>query len=163
MPTSVRGSSRARSARASAGFTLIELMVVVALIAIAVGVVSLSLRDGDSDRLDQEAARLSALLETARAEARAAGLSVRWLPTPDADGRNYRFIGLPASRALPERWLDERVVAQVEGANALVLGPEAILPPQRVVLRLERARLVLSTDGLSPFSVQAEDAGQAPS
>ena len=27
----------------------------------------------------------------------------------------------------------------------------------------ERARLVLSTDGLSPFSVQAEDTGNAPS
>ena len=163
MPTSVPGSSRQPATRRAAGFTLIELMVVVALIAIAVGVVSLSLRDGDSDRLDQEAARLSALLETARAEARASGLSVRWLPTPDADGRNFRFIGLPESRPLPERWMDERVVAQIEGANALVLGPEAILPPQRVVLRLERARLVLSTDGLSPFTVQVEAGSNAPS
>ena len=52
------------------GFTLIELMIVVALIAIAAGVVSLALRDPASTRLETEAARLSALLESARAESR---------------------------------------------------------------------------------------------
>jgi general secretion pathway protein H len=149
--------------RCQRGFTLIELMVVVALIAIAIGVVSLSLRDGDSDRLDNESARLAALLESARAEARASGLGVRWLPTPDAEGRNFRFVGLPAGRKLPERWLDERVTAQVDGANALVLGPEAIIPAQRIVLRLGRAELVLATDGLAPFAVQSQATIEAPS
>ena len=50
------------------GFTLIELMVVVALIAIAAGVVSLSLNDPADAHLEREAARLSALLEAARTE-----------------------------------------------------------------------------------------------
>jgi general secretion pathway protein H len=48
--------------RRQRGFTLIELMVVVAIIAIAAGVSSLALRDADAKALDQDAARLSALL-----------------------------------------------------------------------------------------------------
>ncbi|HYK00068.1 MAG TPA: prepilin-type N-terminal cleavage/methylation domain-containing protein, partial [Burkholderiaceae bacterium] len=50
----------------SRGFTLIELMIVMALIAVAVGVVTLSLRDPAAAQLDREAVRLAALLEAAR-------------------------------------------------------------------------------------------------
>ena len=39
------------------------------------------------------------------------------------------------------------------GANSLVLGPEAILPPQRIVLQLADKRLELASDGLGPFIV----------
>ena len=107
MPTSDPGSSAAslrRVARAG-GFTLIEVIVVMALIAIGTALVSLALRDGAQNRLDEEGARLSALLESARAEARASGISVRWAPAEaDApDGAHFRFIGLPAAAALPTR------------------------------------------------------------
>ncbi|MBS0305067.1 MAG: prepilin-type N-terminal cleavage/methylation domain-containing protein, partial [Proteobacteria bacterium] len=90
MPTSAPGNRRRRGferprRRAGAvhlarGFTLVELLVVVALVAIGAGAVSLALRDRAGSRLDEEAARLVALLEGARAEARAAGLTVRWVP-----------------------------------------------------------------------------------
>jgi general secretion pathway protein H len=33
-----------------------------------------------------------------------------------------------------------------------VLGPEPILPAQRIVLRLEDRRVVLASDGLAPFA-----------
>jgi general secretion pathway protein H len=69
----VAGVARLPEAR---GFTLIELMIVVALIAVAAGVISLALRDPSSVRLQTEAQRLSALLESARAESRASGLAV---------------------------------------------------------------------------------------
>ncbi len=59
------------------GFTLIELLVVITLIAIASSVVTLAMRDPAATRLEQEAARLAALLESARAEARASGLQGR--------------------------------------------------------------------------------------
>ena len=49
-----------------------------ALIAVAVGVVTLSLRDPAATQLDREAVRLAALLETARAESRAAGVPLRF-------------------------------------------------------------------------------------
>jgi general secretion pathway protein H len=62
------------------GFTMIELLIVVALIAMASGLVTFALRDPAATRLEQEASRLTALLESARAEARASGLRVIWEP-----------------------------------------------------------------------------------
>src|SRR5438128_3651594 len=74
-----RGAWRRRDSRArTRGFTLIELMVVMALIAVAVGMVALSLRDPAADQLDREAVRLAALLESARAESRTAGVPLRF-------------------------------------------------------------------------------------
>jgi len=142
-----------------AGFTLIELLVVVALIAIASGVVSLAMRDPAATRLEQEAARLAALLESARAEARASGLAARWEPRAEqADTPGFRFIGLPQSAGLPGRWLGDGVSAEVSGARAVVLGPEPMIPPQRIVLRLDNQRLTLATDGLGPFVVSDGEA-----
>ena len=136
------------------GFTLIELMVVMVLIAIASAVVSLSLRDPMATQLEHEAARLVALLESARTEARASGLPASWEPRTEqgaADG--FRFIGLPASSELPSRWLSEGVTAEVPGARAVVLGPEPLIGAQRIVLSLANQRLTLTTDGLGPFVV----------
>ncbi len=81
----VTGGNRCSASR---GFTLIELLIVVALVAMVSGLVSLAIRDPAASRLEREAARLSALLESARAEARASGLAVRWVPTSAADGVN---------------------------------------------------------------------------
>lgn len=136
------------------GFTLIELLVVVALIAIASGIASLALRDPATTQLEQEGARLAALLESARAEARASGLAVRWEPRGDSATRtDFRFFGLPASSQMPQKWLAEGVFADVIGARAVLLGPEPIIPAQRIVLSLEDRRLTLATDGLGPFEV----------
>ena len=142
----------------SAGFTLIELMVVVAIIAIAAAVTSLALRDPSATRLEHEAARLAALLESARVEARASGLAVRWEPrAPTSEmAEDFRFIGLPPSESLPQQWLSQGVRAEVAGARAVVLGPEPLIGAQRIVLSLEDRRLVLATDGLGPFVVVAE-------
>ena len=163
MPTSAPGSShsvrRAGAARGQRGFTLIELMVVLAMIALAAGAVSLSLRDSRIGRLEREAARLSALLESARAEARAEALPVRWMPTPESSEHAFRFVGLPASRRMPTRWLDADVVAQIEGTQgALVLGPEALIGAQRVRLRIDDQMIEIGTDGLRPFAVLTGDA-----
>jgi general secretion pathway protein H len=143
--------------RAHRGFTLIELLLVIAIVALSAGVVSLALRDGDAAQLEEEGARLSALLEMARTEARVLGIAVLFVPSADAgapgSAAQFRFVGLPARREMPTRWLDARVDAQVVGGTALVLGPDAILPAQRIVLRLDDRRLELATDGLGPFAV----------
>jgi general secretion pathway protein H len=161
MPTSAPGSSTGlpRQSAAARGFTLIELLIVLAVVAIAVGVMTLSLRDGGAAKLEEEAARLAALLEIARAEARASGSAVRWAPVSAAlagnDGAQFRFVGLPAAQPMPKRWLDPATTAEIVGAAALVLGPEAILPAQRVVLRLGARHVDISSDGLAPFAQTA--------
>ena len=148
---------RTRTAGRLSGFTLIELMVVVALIAIASAVTSLALRDPASTRLEHEGARLVALLEAARTEARASGLTASWEPRTDQDGNtSFRFNGLPPTSDLPARWLTEGVRADIPGAKAVLLGPEPMIGAQSIVLRLDEQTLTLATDGLGPFVVKAE-------
>jgi general secretion pathway protein H len=153
------------------GFTLIELLLVVALIAIAASLASLALRDPSSTQLEHEGARLVALLESARAESRASGVAVRWEPRRDETSRgtsdgsppaDFRFVGLTGLTEMPSRWLNEGVSAEIVGARAIALGPEPIIGPQAIVLRLDDQRLTLATDGLGPFAVTVTDAGTPP-
>ncbi|MEO6281196.1 prepilin-type N-terminal cleavage/methylation domain-containing protein [Roseateles sp.] len=139
------------------GFTLIELLVVVALIAITSATISLALRDPAELQLQREAQRLAALLEAARAESRASGLAVRWIPAAIKTGDDFRFEGLPRTIQLPSRWLGDPVAVTIANASAtnpgLVLGPEPLIPAQRLQLQLGSQRVVLGTDGLSAFDV----------
>jgi len=123
-----------------------------ALIAVAVGMASLALRDRSSQQLEEEGARLAALLESARAHSRALGQALGWRPLTDAPG--FEFVGLPPTLHLPNRWLNERTQAQVlNGPDRLTLGPEPMIGAQRVVLTLDQQQLELSTDGWGPFMV----------
>ena len=155
--TSVPGSKPRRSA---AGFTLLELMVVILIVAIASGAVAVTLRDRSQSKLEEEGARLSALLETARTQSRIVGTDVRWAPLTEG---GFRFLGLPAQAAqqLPSRWLDSATTATVVGAPQLRLGPEPLLPPQRVVLHLGEREIAVGTDGLSPFQIVNDSAAVA--
>ena len=160
MPISAPGSSGPRRPAtghgcAARGFTLLELLVVLVIVAMISSVAVLSLRDSSSNQLEREGERLGALLEGARAQARASGAAVSWVPAVSPDDSPFRFIGLGANPAPPTRWLDDRVTAQVLGRAVLVLGPDAILPAQRVVLRLADRRLDIATDGLGPFTAVA--------
>lgn len=136
---------------AARGFTLLELLVVVAIIAIASVGVGLSLRDSGESTLEREAARLAVLLDAARAQSRASGVPVRWR----ADARGFHFEGLPTT-ALPSQWLDAGT--GVRGPAVLLLGPEPLIGPQQVLLGNSAApeRLLrVATDGLHPFQVEA--------
>jgi len=178
MPKSAPGSefiqpvrlAARRQARAVGGFTLIELMVVIAIIAIGTGVASLALRDTAASQLEREAVRLSALLESARTQARSMGIAVVWRPTAGepVDALTgevpaaFRFVGLPRTVSLPGQWLNPSVQAEVQGAPLVRLGPEPLIGAQRIVLSLDGQRLALVTDGLGPFAI--EDPGaDAPS
>jgi len=144
--TAIPGSSR--------GFSLIELLVVVAMIAIAAATVSLSLRDPAAAQLEREAERLVALFETARAESRAAGLNVQWTPVELAGSADqFRFVGLPTRIQLPRRWLGEAVNVEIANAHSVRLGPEPMIGAQQLRLRLGSQQLTLSTDGLAPFEI----------
>jgi general secretion pathway protein H len=136
----------------SRGFTLLELLVVVAIIAIASAGVSFALRDSAATQLEREAQRLAALLESARAQSRTSGRPVVWRTV--AGG--FRFEGL-APATLPENWLEAGT--EVSGPGVLQLGPEPIIGRQQVVLVSSAApgrSLRVGTDGLRPFAVVAE-------
>ena len=136
------------------GFTLIELMVVIAIIALGMAVASLALRDGEANALERDAERLAALFESARAQSRAAGVPVVWRTT----AAGFAFEGLPASAApMPTQWLDGQTNAL--GNAPLVLGPDPIIGAQSVLLQRgagSQAQLRVATDGLRPFTVERQ-------
>ncbi len=159
MPTSAPGSRVSAGRRRAGGFTLIEVVVVLTIVAISAGLITLALRDGREATLEREALRLATLLESARVEARASGVPASWVLTPDGSDAPFRFVGQPSLERLPRHWLDARVRARIVGAGGVVLGPEPILPDQRVRLQLEDRVIDVHSDGLLPFAVEPADPG----
>ncbi len=136
------------------GFTLLELLLVVAIVGVAAAGVTLALRDATQSQLDQEAQRLAALLESARAQSRASGVPVRWRAT----AQGFVLEGLPPAQDAPpppSTWQTAGTQAQGE---PLLLGPEPLLPPQAVRLWKQEQpgrSLWVATDGVRPFAVQS--------
>lgn len=139
------------------GFTLVELLVVVALIALGTAGVSFAMRDGEATRLERDGQRLAALLEAARAQSRASGVAVHWRP----QGQGFAWVGLPGA-PLPTDWLNADT--QSLSTQPVVLGPDPIVAPARIALGqtsaapgVAGARVFVVTDGLRPFSVETAE------
>jgi general secretion pathway protein H len=124
----------------------LELLLVVAVIAMATVGVSLALRDSAQSQLEIEAQRLAAVLDGARAQARASGVAVRWKAgdngyTLDGKASVWQYTGI-AAEAPPQ---------------GLVLGPEPLMARTSVRLwRIEKpeSAVLIATDGLRPFGVE---------
>ena len=160
------------------GLTLLELLVVLAIIGFAMAGVSLSLRDSSQTQLEREAQRLVAVLEAARAQSRTSGIALIWQPTPEgfvirpalapnaAQGNNPAITAAPSNAANPiaartETWLTAGTQAAISTASAsalanniapanlIVLGPEPILTPARITLSVTAANNTKATPSLT--------------
>jgi general secretion pathway protein H len=156
------------------GFTLLELLVVLTIIAIGTAGVTFAFRDSEATLLEREAERLSVILETARVQSRSSGVALAWVALPQG------FVVLPESVLKATRelqvdatsvspWLSNAMRAQVmsqvsaqtagnggqRSTNRLLLGAEPMISPSSVVLSLGERQLRVATDGLRPFTVQS--------
>ena len=153
------------------GLTLLELLVVLAIIGFAMAGVSLSLRDSGQSQLEREAQHLVAHLEAARAQSRTSGVAQVWRITP----QGYEIVSMPAGAGAPQRqatWLNASTQAHIQplskaadsapSADVVVLGPEPIIPPASITLSVSASAtntaratpsLRIATDGLTPFQV----------
>jgi type II secretion system protein H len=122
-----------RGAR-SAGFTLIEILVAIAIIGILSVVLVFAAAPGEASQARTEARRLAALLELALAETRASGQSVAWSPSPDG----YAFLrkdedggwqGFPADSPYRRRPLPAGV-----SLGAVQLDAQPLRPGERIVI-----------------------------
>ena len=139
-------------AKRQQGFTLLELLVVLTVMALGSAGVALAMRSTPQQQLQEESQRLVAWLEAARTQARSQGLVVR--AKFEMDG--VTVLGLPrATLAQPRlQWLHPQTQAV---PSELVLGPEPILPAQSIRLQHQRdplATVLISTQGLRPFAPQ---------
>jgi general secretion pathway protein H len=135
------------------GFTLLELLVVIVILAVAVGVVSLSAAPSEARLVEREAQRLAALFRLAQNEARALGRPIAW----KADPGGYRFLVGGAEVDAPDNPLRPRAWPfPVHGvsAPALEFGAEPLLPPAEIRIRTGTRELVLALDALGTVLVR---------
>jgi general secretion pathway protein H len=169
----VAAAPRARCAR---GFTLVEILVVVAIIAITAGLAVIAYDADDRGTTAREAKRFAGVIEhaSARAQWRAETLGV------SADGGSWRFWRRTTDA---NRWLpvadDELLIAHAL-PDGITVGPlsyagqplptDAIVPlrasghnePFAFLLRGKTARIVLSADPLNRVTLQIETAYPQP-
>ena len=155
--------SLAFQAARRAGFTLIEMLVVLAIIGVVAAAVTLSALPGEAALAREEARRLAALLETAMQESRASGRAIAW----SAERHRYLFwqrgedgdwVPYPAHSVYRPRSLGERTelgAVRVDGRE-LAHGERVIFAPQG--LRRALSATVAGAD--ARFSIEGDVIGR---
>jgi general secretion pathway protein H len=156
MTCAVRKGPRRRE-----GMTLVELLVVLAIVGVSAGVVVLglgSLRRGYGAQT--EANRLADRLKLAADEVLVSGrpMAIAW--TPGA----YRFEGAgtpSAALAEPHRLSDGVRLAGPDGAASALIDPDSAAPPVTFVLRQEDGGWSVRFDGLNAVAAPLAAQGLA--
>lgn len=149
------------------GLTLLEHLVVLAIIAISSAGVALAMRDSAQTQLEREAQRLIAKLEAARVQSRAQGVPLIWRVTESGFVVETPLLGADFA-AQNVDWLTAGMSAEISanvssanGTRNIALGPEPIISPASITLSLASGAtstskgkplsLRIETDGLGPF------------
>ncbi|UCE30241.1 MAG: GspH/FimT family pseudopilin [Burkholderiales bacterium] len=147
--------------RASGGFTLIEMLVVIVIAGIVISLLTISSGSNPQRELRFEAERLAQLLALAREEAQVRGIAIRF----DSTERVYRFLTVQDREWQPmrddpdlrERAWEEPTRVYVErrdGRDAVEFGRDAVEPPFTVRLARDDAEVVIAANGLGAFVVR---------
>jgi general secretion pathway protein H len=156
----------ARRALHAAGFTLVEVMVVLVIIGITLGLVSLNAMPSQQQTLEGEAKRIALLLQLARDEAIVRNRLVAF----EADSQGYRFLvrnesqwdlvtqddllrGRPFKSSPMVLLLDP---ASAGGANPLriTFGREPVDKPFVLTLANGDDHVAIRADGIGHFTVE---------
>lgn len=135
-----------------AGFTLLELLVVLVLTALASAGVIMSLSSPGQGRLAEEGARLAAILDSARAQSRLMGVPVTL--TTRRGGFEVEGLDAQASR---HGWLHAGTEIVADAPFSMTLPPEPVMGARRIVLRdrdTPGVLAIVASDGLRPFGVE---------
>lgn len=165
MPTSTserrpyRASGR-EAPRRPCGFTLIEILVVMLLVAVTLSIAVANVAPDAKALLREEADRLATSFRQAQDEALLTGVTLGW----QADGGGYRFLqrvrgsewkpldepGEAMVRRLPTavQLVDVEVGGvRIEPGAMVVLSPTAVPPPVRIVLQANGIRAAVEIAG----------------
>ena len=166
-------AARGRASKPMSGFTLIEIMVVLLIVAITIGMVGVNLQRGDNNRAQDEANRIVILLQAAREEAILQGQVFAVQFTKDG----YRFLRFNKGKleliekddVFSPRTLEEGVMLTftIDGAAAdteagLILDPSGSFTPFVLTLRVGDAAwqaLGLANGKIQSKPLEARHAG----
>lgn len=154
MPILVPGQS---SQALQQGFSLLEVLIVLAIIGIATATVSVSaFSNNDTRALRQDAVRLTQLFSVAQAEARKGGSPIIW----EYDTQGYSFARAPRAILLPAGMAQHTgpALAQ-EFAGTSSLRPRSWTPDNAIEVLIEPpAANVFNTEWISgPLAVELHD------
>lgn len=152
-PTSATGD-RKRAARA--GFTLVELLMVVAIIGLAAGAVVLSVPD-PKPAVAVEAERFAARLVRAREEAILGGKSVG----VETTARGYEFSTFDGETWTPltdgpfgpETWAEGSIVSPSGAPVRVVFDPSGVADPATLTLARDGRSRTVAVDGAGEVRV----------
>lgn len=152
--------------RRAAGFTLLELLVVLVIAGIMLGMVSFNAMPGEQQVLQKDAQRIALLLQLARDEAIVRNRPIAF----EADPERYRFLlrdgntwqTLQQDDLLREREFSRSPVnlsispmtAQGDGPLRVVFGREPVDNPFVLTIASGQAQARIRADGIGRFTVE---------